>query len=48
MRPVEAFAFQDVFTDDTCISDATDGHFEIAADSTHAVRIMKSADGSCP
>jgi hypothetical protein len=39
--------FQNVFTDNTCISDAVDGNFQIASGSTNAIRIMKSSDGSC-
>jgi hypothetical protein len=37
--------FVNVFTDNTCVSDASD--FDIDPATTNAVRIVKSADGSC-
>jgi hypothetical protein len=40
-------AFQNVFTDGTCIANQTQGDFEIDPASTNAIRIMKSSDGSC-
>lgn len=43
---VRNISFQNVFTDDKCISDAKNGSFEIDPMSTNAVRIMKSSDGS--
>jgi hypothetical protein len=39
--------FQNVFTDNTCIGSASAGNFDIDPATTNAIRIMKSADGSC-
>lgn len=44
---VRNVSFQNVFTDDTCISSAQPGKFEIDSGTTNAIRIMKSKDGSC-
>ena len=39
--------FQNVYTDNTCISNAANGNFQISSGSTNAVRIARSTDGSC-
>jgi hypothetical protein len=44
---VRNVSLQNVYTDGRCISDAPGGSFAIDPGSTNAIRIMKSADGSC-
>jgi hypothetical protein len=44
---VRNVTFQNVFSEDTCISNAQNGNFQIDPGTTHAVRIMESTDGSC-
>jgi len=44
---VRNVSFQNVFTDDACVSNAENGDFAVDPDTTNAVRIMKSSDGSC-
>ncbi|MGI8880196.1 MAG: hypothetical protein ACR2KJ_06725 [Jatrophihabitans sp.] len=39
--------FVNVFTDNTCISSAANGNFQIDPGTTNAIRIVKSQDGSC-
>ncbi len=39
--------FVNVFTDNTCISSAATGDFQIDPATTNAIRIVKSQDGSC-
>lgn len=40
-------SFQNVFTDDVCISNVQSGDFNVDPDNTNAVRLMKSSDGTC-
>ena len=44
---VKNVSFQNVYTDGACTSNAQSGHFQIDPASTNAIRLMKSADGSC-
>jgi hypothetical protein len=44
---VRNVSFQNVFTDGTCISNAQNGDFEIDDQTTNAIRIMKSKNGTC-
>ncbi len=44
---VRNVSLQNVYTDGACITNAQNGDFAIDPDSTNAIRIMQSADGSC-
>lgn len=44
---VKNVSFQNVYTDGACVSNARSGDFQIDPVSTNAIRLMKSADGSC-
>jgi hypothetical protein len=44
---VKDISLQNVYTDGICVGSATGGNFSIDSTTTNAIRIMKSADGTC-